>query len=65
MWLRDGGCTYFKLDANFWGAIHGGHFHDPRATRIEAYRRGLELSTNPVQRGFLERRIEELEKNVE
>ena len=32
------GCTYFKLDANFWGAIHGGHFHDPRATRIEAYR---------------------------
>jgi len=35
------GCTYFKLDANFWGAIHGGHFHDPRATRIEAYRRGM------------------------
>ena len=32
---------------------------------IEAYRRGLELSTNAVQRGFLERRIEELEKNVE
>jgi RNA polymerase sigma-70 factor, ECF subfamily len=30
-----------------------------------AYRRGLELSTNPVQRAFLERRIEELEKNVE
>jgi alpha-galactosidase len=36
------GCTYFKLDANFWGAIHGGRFHDPRATRIEAYRRGME-----------------------
>ena len=35
------GCTYFKLDANFWGAIHGGRFHDPRATRIEAYRRGM------------------------
>ena len=32
---------------------------------IEAYRRGLELSTNPVQRGFLERQIEELGKNVE
>jgi RNA polymerase sigma-70 factor (ECF subfamily) len=32
---------------------------------IEAYRRGLELSTNPVQRGFLERRIDELGKNVE
>ena len=38
---REWGCTYFKLDANFWGAIHGGHFHDRRATRIEAYRRGM------------------------
>jgi alpha-galactosidase len=35
------GCTYFKLDANFWGVIHGGRFHDQRATRIEAYRRGM------------------------
>jgi RNA polymerase sigma-70 factor, ECF subfamily len=32
---------------------------------IEAYRQGLELSSNAVQRGFLERQIEELEKNVE
>ena len=32
---------------------------------IEAYRRGLELSANTAQRGFLERRIEELGKNVE
>ena len=39
---RDWGCTYFKLDANFWGALHGGKFHDPEATRIEAYRRGME-----------------------
>jgi len=39
---RDWGCTYFKLDANFWGAMHGGRFHDPNATRIEAYRRGME-----------------------
>jgi alpha-galactosidase len=39
---REWGCTYFKLDANFWGAIHGGHFYDPHATRIEAYRRGME-----------------------
>ncbi len=38
----DWGCTYFKLDANFWGAIHGGRFHDARATRIEAYRRGMQ-----------------------
>jgi RNA polymerase sigma-70 factor, ECF subfamily len=32
---------------------------------VDAYRRGLELSTNPVQRAFLDRRVEELEKNVE
>ncbi len=35
------GIRYFKLDANFWGAIHGGHFADPDATRIQAYRRGM------------------------
>ncbi|SPE36068.1 Putative alpha-1,6-galactosidase (fragment) [Candidatus Sulfopaludibacter sp. SbA3] len=39
---REWGCTYFKLDANFWGAMHGGRFHDPKATRVEAYRRGME-----------------------
>lgn len=39
---QEWGCTYFKLDANFWGAMHGGHFHDPKATRVEAYRRGME-----------------------
>jgi alpha-galactosidase len=38
---KDWGVTYFKLDANFWGAIHGGRFHDPAATRVEAYRRGM------------------------
>jgi alpha-galactosidase len=36
------GVTYFKLDANFWGMMHGGRFHDPKATRVEAYRRGME-----------------------
>ncbi|MFZ4778852.1 MAG: glycoside hydrolase family 36 protein [Terrimicrobiaceae bacterium] len=35
------GCRYFKLDANFWGAMHGGKRHDRKATRIEAYRRGM------------------------
>ncbi|WP_429235455.1 glycoside hydrolase family 36 protein [Aeromonas salmonicida] len=35
------GIHYFKLDANFWGAIHGGRFHDTYATRVEAYRRGM------------------------
>jgi alpha-galactosidase len=44
---RQWGCTYFKLDANFWGAMHGGRFHDPSATRVEAYRRGMEA----VRRG--------------
>lgn len=39
---NDWGITYFKLDANFWGAIHGGRFYDQKATRIEAYRRGME-----------------------
>lgn len=36
------GCTYFKLDANYWGAIHGGVHYDKNATRVEAYRRGME-----------------------
>ena len=36
------GCTYFKLDATYWGALHHGRFHDPKATRIEAYRRGMQ-----------------------
>jgi alpha-galactosidase len=39
---KEWGVTYFKLDANFWGAIHGGRFHDPAATRVEAYRRGMQ-----------------------
>jgi Alpha-galactosidase len=39
---REWGCTYFKLDANFWGAIHGGRFHDINATRIGAYRSGMQ-----------------------
>jgi RNA polymerase sigma-70 factor, ECF subfamily len=34
------------------------------AESIEAYERGLDLSTNPVQRAFLERRVEELRKSV-
>jgi len=36
------GVTYFKLDANYWGAMHGGVHYDKKATRIEAYRRGME-----------------------
>jgi alpha-galactosidase len=35
------GITYFKFDANYWGAIDGVRF-DTHATSIEAYRRGME-----------------------
>ena len=47
------GCTYFKLDANFWGAMHGGRFHDSRATRVEAYRRGMEAVVRGAGDSFL------------
>ncbi|MCL4178801.1 MAG: alpha-galactosidase [Verrucomicrobia bacterium] len=39
---EDWACTYFKLDGNYWGTLHGGVHHDPNATRVEAYRRGME-----------------------
>ena len=39
---QEWGCQYFKLDANFWGAMQGGHHYDPKKTRIEAYRLGME-----------------------
>lgn len=47
------GCTYFKLDANFWGAMHGCHRADPNATRIEAYRRGMEAILRGSGDGFI------------
>ncbi|HXB66968.1 MAG TPA: alpha-galactosidase [Candidatus Acidoferrales bacterium] len=47
------GVTYFKLDANFWGAMHGGILHDPKATRIEAYRRGMEAVLRGAGDGFI------------
>ncbi|HET9526387.1 MAG TPA: glycoside hydrolase family 36 protein [Pyrinomonadaceae bacterium] len=50
---REWGCTYFKLDANFWGAIHSGRFHDPRATRIDAYRRGMKAILRGVEDSFV------------
>jgi alpha-galactosidase len=39
---REWQVSYFKLDAIFWGMMHGGRRHDPKATRVEAYRRGME-----------------------
>ena len=47
------GCTYFKLDANYWGAMHGGRHHDPNATRVEAYRRGMEAILRGAGNGFI------------
>jgi alpha-galactosidase len=47
------GVRFFKLDANYWGAIHGGTFHDPGATRIEAYRRGMEAIRRGAGDAFL------------
>jgi alpha-galactosidase len=38
---EDWGCTYFKLDANSWGALPFGRRHDPGATCVEAYRAGM------------------------
>jgi alpha-galactosidase len=39
---REWNIDYFKLDALYWGAMHGGRFHDPKATRISAYRSAIE-----------------------
>jgi alpha-galactosidase len=50
---QDWGCTYFKLDANFWGAMHGGRFHDSRATRIQAYRQGMEAIRSGAGDSFI------------
>jgi len=38
---QEWGCTYFKLDANYWGAIHGATYYRKNATRTEAYREGM------------------------
>lgn len=38
---EDWGSKYFKLDANMWGALHGGTYYKPNTTRVEAYREGM------------------------
>lgn len=50
---QEWGCSYFKLDANFWGAMHGGRFYDAKATRIEAYRRGMQAVVRGAGDAFL------------
>ncbi|MBM7565893.1 glycoside hydrolase family 36 protein [Paenibacillus sacheonensis] len=32
---------YFKMDGTMWGALPFGRHHDPKATRVEAYRAGM------------------------
>jgi alpha-galactosidase len=36
------GVNYFKLDANYWGAIQEGAHYEENASRIEAYRQGMQ-----------------------
>jgi alpha-galactosidase len=50
---QEWGCTYFKLDANFWGAMHGARLADRRATRVEAYRRGMQAIIEGAGRSFI------------
>jgi alpha-galactosidase len=50
---NDWGVTYFKLDANFWGAIHGGVYYDKNATRVEAYRRGMAAILKGTRDAFI------------
>ena len=48
---KEWGCTYFKLDANYWGALPGGHYFRPAATRTQAYRLGMEAILRGAGRG--------------
>ena len=50
---QDWGVTYFKLDANTWGAMHAGKLHDAKATRVEAYRRGMASVIKGAGDGFI------------
>jgi alpha-galactosidase len=46
-------CTYFKLDANAWGAMPFGKLHDPEASHVEAYRRGMAAVRRGAGSAFL------------
>ena len=50
---EDWGVEYFKLDANYWGAIHSGQRSDKKATRIEAYREGMEAILRGAGNAFI------------
>ena len=50
---KEWGCTYFKLDALYWGALHQARLYDANATRIEAYRRGMEAIARGAGDAFI------------
>lgn len=50
---REWGCAYFKLDANFWGAIQGGVYYDKNATRVTAYRSGMKAILDETGDAFI------------
>lgn len=47
------GVTYFKLDANAWGAFPFGQLHDSSASHVEAYRRGMAALRRGTRDAFL------------
>jgi alpha-galactosidase len=47
------GVDYFKLDANFWGACHGGQYFRQNATRVEAYREGMAAINDAADGAFI------------
>jgi len=48
---KEWGATYFKLDANYWGAIHGATYYKKGATRTEAYRDGMKAIVRGAGKG--------------
>ena len=50
---QEWGVTYFKLDANYWGAIQGGVYYDKNATRVTAYREGMEAVIKGAGNAFI------------
>jgi alpha-galactosidase len=47
------GCTYFKLDANAWGAMPFGRRYDPSASSVQAYREGMAAVRRGAGSAFL------------
>jgi len=50
---QEWGCTYFKLDANAWGAMPFGRHYDSNASSVEAYRQGMAAVRRGADGAFL------------